>query len=143
MRQPRETGKWPSSRKANLWWDQDGQIPEPTPRLQQTSQGPQLKETQHLNSQLVWSTLGVKCHVKTDTGMGIPRVPKQLGRGASCCGSVHTELWTRAESGLSDYWRNRRLPPQSTGNKSEDRNPSPSALSGPDDVRTGRTTHAN
>ena len=37
--------------------------PGPTPRLQQTSQGSQLKEAKHLNSQLIGSTLGVKCHV--------------------------------------------------------------------------------
>ena len=27
-----------------------------------------------MDGQLIGSTLGVKCHVKTDTGMGIPRV---------------------------------------------------------------------
>ena len=30
-----------------------------------------------------------------------------------------------------------------SGNKSEDSNPYPAALSGPDDVRTGRTTHVS
>ena len=41
-RQPGGTGKWPSSRKANLLWNHDGQTPGPTPKSQQqTTQGPQ------------------------------------------------------------------------------------------------------
>ena len=57
-------------------------------------------------------------------------------------GGVHTEFEHR-QSGLFDCWRTSRSPPQSTSNKSEDSNPYPAALSGPDDVRTGRTTHVN
>ena len=57
-------------------------------------------------------------------------------------GGVHTEFAHR-QSGLFDYWRNSRSPPQSTSNESEDRTSNPAALSEPDDVRTGRTTHTN
>ena len=78
-------------------------------------------------------------------------MPKQLGAGRggkrdtharANRGGVHTEFGHR-QSELFDYWRNSRPPPQRTSNKKEDRNPSPAALNGPDDVTMGRTTHAN
>ena len=72
-RQPGGMGRWPSSRKANLRWNHDGQTPGPTPKSQQQmTQGPQ--PTQPRSSQLIGSTLGVKRHVKTAAVTGIPRV---------------------------------------------------------------------
>ena len=127
LRQPRETGKWPSSRQANSLCDQDDQIPGPTPRLQQRTQRPQRKETQHSDGQLIGSTLGVQCHVKTDTGTRI-RANNSGGERDTHAranrGGVHTEFGHR-QSGVFDYRRNSRSPPQSTSNKSEDRNPQP------------------
>ena len=81
-RDGRGTGEWPSSRKANLLWNHDGQTAGPTPKSQQ--QGPQ--PTQHRNSQLIGSTRGVKCHVTIATVTGIPP-PVDYS-------ALHPQAWT-------------------------------------------------
>ena len=75
------------------------------------------------SSQLIGSTLGVKCHVKTAAVTGIPRVSATRAESVAIPahanrGGAQSERGPR-QSGLSDYWDSRRSP----GNKERPTSP--------------------
>ena len=101
-----------------------------------------------MDGQLIGSTLGVKCHVKTDTGTGIPRVRNTTQAGRVTLMHVQTVVvYTLSfdtgslnclTTGVTAGYR-----PKGPATRGRTETPSPAALNGPDDVTIGRTTHAN